>query len=165
MPDVTLINSYFLEVLTDRPDTQKSIIDTITLEVLGKTPLPLIIDQLALEILYLRRSETYIDEIALETVWNAPTTLLTGTATGTQTASLLRDTSKTMLTNQYRSMQIKITGGTGSGQIRTIVSNDTDSFTVTPNWSVTPVNGSSTYNILNVKNALVDKFGIEVLYL
>lgn len=48
----------------------------------------------------------------------------------------------TWVTNQWTNYQVRITGGTGIGQIRTISSNTGTQLTVSSNWTVTPDNTS-----------------------
>ena len=81
----------------------------------------------------------------------------TGTATGTATAGTagtpgsttwgtLTDSGQAWTVNDLRGKLIEITGGTGSGQIRSIDSNTATSITIAGTWTA-PVNGSSTYAI------------------
>ncbi|MFO0157533.1 MAG: hypothetical protein ACK51V_00675, partial [bacterium] len=70
-------------------------------------------------------------------------------ATGTATAgaaSTLTNSAKNWTTNQWTNYQIRITGGTGAGQIRTIASNTATVITVGTAWTTTPDN-TSTYSI------------------
>jgi hypothetical protein len=70
-------------------------------------------------------------------------------ATGTATAggaNTITNSSKTWTNNQWANHQIRITGGTGIGQIRTIASNTGTIITVSTNWTVNPDN-TSTYSI------------------
>jgi hypothetical protein len=69
----------------------------------------------------------------------------TGTATG-GTANTISNTAKSWSTNQWANYQIRITGGTGAGQIRTIASNTGTAITVSTNWGTNP-DASSTYSI------------------
>ncbi|WP_334142541.1 carboxypeptidase regulatory-like domain-containing protein [Rhabdothermincola sp.] len=68
-----------------------------------------------------------------------------GTATG-GTASTLVHSGKTWATNQWAGYTVVITGGTGSGQFRKVVSNTNNTLTVSPNWTTTP-NNTSQYQI------------------
>jgi hypothetical protein len=70
--------------------------------------------------------------------------LATGTSTGTNTSTTLNNTGKAWTTNQWTNMQIRITGGTGNGQIRTIASNTATAITVSAAWTTTP-DATSTY--------------------
>ena len=70
-----------------------------------------------------------------------------GTATGVQTVSTLKDTSKSWGVDAYQNMMVFITGCTGIEQIRKISSNTIDTLTITPNWATTPDN-TSTYEII-----------------
>jgi hypothetical protein len=60
----------------------------------------------------------------------------TGTATSA-TATTIVTTGKTWATGQWINSQVRITGGTGAGQIRTITANDATSLTVAT-WTITP---------------------------
>ena len=68
----------------------------------------------------------------------------TGTATSA-TATTLVQTGKTWTASQWINYQVRITGGTGAGQIRTITANTADSLTVAT-WTTTP-DATSTYSI------------------
>jgi hypothetical protein len=70
-------------------------------------------------------------------------------ATGTATAggaSTLTNAAKTWTTNQWTSYQIRITAGTGIGQIRTIASNTGTAITVSSAWATQP-DATSVYSI------------------
>jgi len=70
-------------------------------------------------------------------------------ATGTATsggANTISNSAKAWTTNQWTNYQIRITGGTGAGQIRTIASNTGTQITVSTNWTTNPDN-TSTYSI------------------
>lgn len=70
-------------------------------------------------------------------------------ATGTATsggASTLTDTAKSWATNQWTNYQIRITGGTGVGQIRTVASNTGTVITVSAAWTTQP-DATSTYSL------------------
>lgn len=71
---------------------------------------------------------------------------LSGTATGTQTSTTLQDTTKTWVTNEFQSLSVTITAGTGVGQVRTISSNTTNTITVSAAWTTTP-DSSSAYDV------------------
>ncbi len=72
-----------------------------------------------------------------------------GTATGTQTATTLQDTSKNWFTGMWAGQEVRIISGPGTGQLRNIVSNTATTLTVTPAWDTKPVSGSSVYTIIN----------------
>jgi hypothetical protein len=86
-----------------------------------------------------------------------------GTATGGSTGtnglnSTLTDTGKSWSTTIGTGPAlkwVKITGGTGAGQIRMITNNTATVLTVVPVWSVAPTNGS-TYTIIEPEVQLVD---------
>lgn len=70
-------------------------------------------------------------------------------ATGTATAggaNTLTNSSKAWTTNQWTNYQIRITGGTGAGQIRTVASNTGTVITVGAAWTTQP-DATSTYSI------------------
>ncbi len=68
-----------------------------------------------------------------------------GTATSA-TATTLSNTSKNWSVNQWTNYQIRITSGTGIGQIRTITSNTATAITVTTAWTINP-DATSNYEI------------------
>jgi len=70
---------------------------------------------------------------------------VTGTATFGG-ASTLTNAAKSWLVNQWSNQQVRITGGTGAGQTRTISSNTSDTLTVSSAWSEQPDN-TSVYEI------------------
>lgn len=68
-----------------------------------------------------------------------------GTATAGANGTIT-DTNKSWRTNVYAGKNVHITGGTGSGQIKQIVSNTATALTVSGNWITNPDN-TSTYHI------------------
>ena len=68
----------------------------------------------------------------------------TGTATSA-TSTTLVNSAKTWTANQWTNYQVRITAGTGIGQVRTIASNTGTTLTV-PAWTVTP-DATSVYSI------------------
>lgn len=69
----------------------------------------------------------------------------TGTTTSA-TVNTLSNSSKTWTANQWANYQVRITSGTGIGQVRTIASNTATQLTVSTNWTVTP-DATSVYTI------------------
>jgi len=70
-------------------------------------------------------------------------------ATGTATsggANTISNSGKNWTVNQWTNSQIRITAGTGRGQIRTVASNTATQITVSTNWTVNPDN-TSQYSI------------------
>lgn len=68
-----------------------------------------------------------------------------GTATA-GTSTTLTNSAKTWGTNMWANYQVRITGGTGKGQIRAIASNTATALTVSSAWTVTP-DATSVYSI------------------
>jgi hypothetical protein len=64
--------------------------------------------------------------------------LATGTSTGDNFADTINNTTKNWTVNQWTNYQIRITSGTGAGQIRTISSNTATRITVSEKWRVIP---------------------------
>jgi len=75
----------------------------------------------------------------------------TGTATSA-TGTTLTQTGKTWAASQWINSQVRITGGTGAGQIRTITANTADTLTVAT-WTTNP-DATSTYAIEGNDNFL-----------
>jgi hypothetical protein len=75
----------------------------------------------------------------------------TGTATSA-TATTLTQTGKAWAASQWVNSQVRITGGTGAGQIRTITASTADTLTVAT-WTTTP-DATSTYAISGNDNFL-----------
>lgn len=75
----------------------------------------------------------------------------TGTATS-GTATTLTQTGKAWTASQWINSQVRITGGTGAGQIRTITANTADTLTVAT-WTITP-DATSVYAIEGNDNFL-----------
>ena len=75
----------------------------------------------------------------------------TGTATSA-TGTTLTQTGKTWTASQWINSQVRITGGTGAGQIRTITANTADTLTVAT-WTINP-DATSTYDISGNDNFL-----------
>jgi hypothetical protein len=78
-------------------------------------------------------------------------TFATGTATS-GTSTTIVQTGKTWTASSWINSQVRITGGTGAGQIRTITANTTDTLTVAT-WTTTP-DSTSTYVIEGNDNFL-----------
>ena len=69
----------------------------------------------------------------------------TGTSTGSNLTYTLNDTTKLWATNQFANYQLRITAGTGAGQVRKIVANTTTALYV-PAWTTIP-DATSVYTI------------------
>jgi hypothetical protein len=76
------------------------------------------------------------------------TTIETGNAQSASTNTIVLAASSINLNNQYTSMEVTITSGTGSGQVRTIIDyvGNTRTATVNTAWSVVP-NSTSNYKL------------------
>lgn len=97
----------------------------------------------------------------LSRVSNRNQGFVTGTSTGTNSTTTLNDTGKTWPTNGFTNYQVRITAGTGIGQIRTISSNTGTALTVSVAWTVIPdatsvyrVEGNDDYMYLIGNNAV-----------
>ena len=75
----------------------------------------------------------------------------TGTATSATSTTLVQ-TGKTWTSSQWINSQVRITGGTGAGQFRTITANTADTLTVAT-WTTTP-DATSVYEITGNDNFL-----------
>lgn len=84
------------------------------------------------------------DAVLVSTI-GAQGSFATGTATAGGAATLT-NSAKSWGTNMWANYQIRITAGTGIGQIRTIASNTGTVITVSSNWTVNPDN-TSVYSI------------------
>jgi len=71
----------------------------------------------------------------------------TGTATAAA-GSTLSDATKTWTTNAYKGVQVKITAGTGEGQVRPVLSNTATTVTVGAAWDTVP-DPTSAYEIFD----------------
>jgi hypothetical protein len=76
----------------------------------------------------------------------------TGQATGTQSGTTLQDTTKAWTVNQYAGATVSLTGGTGSGQTATVVSNTATTLTLSTTWGTTPVANSTIYSLVGTAN-------------
>lgn len=61
-----------------------------------------------------------------------------GTSSGSNTSTTIADTTRAWATNMWANNQVRITAGTGKGQIRVIASNTANALTVSSAWAVTP---------------------------
>lgn len=86
-------------------------------------------------------------DVAIETLnENAVGVLLSSTALSGSSLSLSL-TGNLLTTNQYSGYILRLTGGTGSGQERLIVSNSLSSINVSRSWDIIP-NNTTTFNIV-----------------
>jgi hypothetical protein len=85
------------------------------------------------------------DAVLLSTLSSATTGFATGTATA-GAATTLTNAGKAWATNMWANYQVRITAGTGRGQIRTIASNTGTVLTVSAAWTVNP-DATSVYSI------------------
>jgi hypothetical protein len=95
-------------------------------------------------------------EFPLERTGEVGGAYLTGTATAaSNTDRSLTDSSKALTVGMYNNYQIRITGGTGIGQRRRIVTSTADMFYIEYPWDIVP-DTTSTYSIFaNVDNIYV----------
>lgn len=93
-------------------------------------------------------------DVAIEEIGEEAGVLVSGTATGTQSARTFVDSTQTFAVNRYANYAIRITGGTGIGQVRTVLANNETTLWVTRPWDTTPVAASSTYEILGDSDKL-----------
>jgi hypothetical protein len=84
-------------------------------------------------------------EIAITPIDEVEAPYISGTANGA-TSRRLTDTTQSMVNDQYRNYQIRLTGGTGAGQRRRITSNIDRTFEVDAKWNVIP-DATTTYEI------------------
>jgi hypothetical protein len=77
---------------------------------------------------------------------------LTGTATSA-TSTSLTSTALSMGTDRYTNHQLRITGGTGMGQRRRILTNTSNKFNIEKPWTVQP-DATSTFSILGSTNTM-----------
>ena len=84
-------------------------------------------------------------DITFERFTEAGGPLLTGTATSGASRSLT-SSGLSLEVNRYANMELRITGGTGIGQVRTILANTSNIFYFTRDWDTNP-DSSSTFSI------------------
>lgn len=84
-------------------------------------------------------------EVALTPIDEVENPYISSTATSA-TSRRLTDTTQMMSNDQYRNYQIRLTGGTGAGQRRRIVSNIDRTFEVDTKWDVIP-DATTTYEV------------------
>jgi len=84
--------------------------------------------------------------------YNAPLAV-SGTSTGSNTSTTLNDTTQSFTVNQFVNYLVEITGGFGTGQVRTITGNTATQLTVSPPWTTIP-DSTSTYLI---RKAIADR--------
>ncbi|KKS77239.1 MAG: FG-GAP repeat protein [Candidatus Woesebacteria bacterium GW2011_GWC1_42_9] len=83
--------------------------------------------------------------------------LHTGVADATDySASTIGDSSMAWKTNEFVGEMVEITGGTGSGQYRTVKSNTATVLTITPNWATTPDTTSDFRILKNVYPGVIE---------
>jgi len=77
-----------------------------------------------------------------------------GTSSGGNTSTTLKDTTKSWKQNQWAGSRVAITGGTASGEDRLIVSNTSNTLTVSAAWDAFPGNpdATSTYTVGGMTN-------------
>lgn len=80
-------------------------------------------------------AEALVDRLTNTTYWSLEESGTADVATGDDE---LEDASKTWVVNAYADMYVEITSGTGSGQIRKILSNTDEVLTVEKDWITNP---------------------------
>jgi hypothetical protein len=70
-------------------------------------------------------------------------------------STTLTDTGKVWTINAYTNLFVKITSGTGAGQIRQIVSNTSNQLTISVAWAVNP-NATSAYQVYQFNKVMTD---------
>jgi hypothetical protein len=95
--------------------------------------------------------------VANPTLWNTGTGVATNVpSTGAQTSTTLQDATKSWTVNQYAGATITLTGGTGAGQTRTVLSNTANTLTVSVAWATTPVAASTIYSLVGAANKVAE---------
>jgi hypothetical protein len=84
-------------------------------------------------------------DVTFERFTEAGGSLLDGTATSGASRSLT-SSGLSLEVNRYANMELRITGGTGKGQVRTILANTSNIFYFTRDWDTNP-DSSSTFSI------------------
>jgi hypothetical protein len=85
---------------------------------------------------FIQWAEREVDRETFTTYWQLQDS---GTASAIPAATTLIDTTKSWTENQFENCLVKLTGGTGSGQIRSILSgNSPTQITVDRAWTTTP---------------------------
>ncbi len=74
-----------------------------------------------------------------------PSYFVSSTSSGSNSSTTLNDTTQTWTASQFVNFQVRITGGTGAGQVKTISANTSTQLTVSA-WTTTP-DATSTYVI------------------
>jgi hypothetical protein len=82
-----------------------------------------------------------------------------GTATSA-TASTLVDSGKTWTVNAYKDKAVKITAGTGAGQVKYILENSATTLTIFGTWDTTP-SSDSTYAIQDIVKSVIASNGTD----
>jgi hypothetical protein len=75
----------------------------------------------------------------------------TGTSSGSNTATTLKDTTQTWATNAYIGGGVQITGGVGAGQIRRIATNTATELSLQFPWATIP-DATSQYSVFEAKS-------------
>ncbi len=94
----------------------------------------------------LRAFKTVLKTAGLHTLGLPGMVIQTGGTASSGGPATMTDTGIGWVVNAYANYELYITGGTGSGQNQTIVSNTSDTITVDTNWDTEP-DGTSTYEI------------------
>ncbi len=80
--------------------------------------------------------------------WGDRRGLVSGVANGTQTSTTLQDNTQNWTPNQFANDQVVLTSGPGGGLTQyTIVSNTSNTLTISGSWTSTPASSQTTYTV------------------
>ncbi len=102
-------------------------------------------------------------QLTMSANWTAPPEVPAGGTATAGGASTLSDSTKTWTINRYASLMVTLTGGTGSGQTRTIASNTATQLTVSVPWSTNP-DATTTYTITPATAYRIGAIGTSLGY-
>lgn len=85
-----------------------------------------------------------------------------GISSGSNTSNTLNDVVKLWTNNEWQGMDVAIASGTGTGQVRSIISNTSDQLIVSPAWSNNP-DDTSVYHIDVIEKSFSWSSGDNIL--